>query len=207
MPIPGIKSAIGGVSGSLNLQYFTKASNASGSTITIPATAQIGDLAFLIGLDVFGAAPAPSGWDTFHSGGFGVVAAKIITSGNPGSSVTYASGGSSNNRGMMAVFRGSRPVVSFSDPAPFNFQATAGNPASQNVSPTPADEILVLAGWSGLGAVSPRTATPPVNDQQGADTRQWVGYAHRQGSSESFTFDMDDEGNMNVFTSGWLQVS
>jgi hypothetical protein len=217
---PGMHPGFGGAAAVVNsLSYLTSAQSAL-TTITIPATAQIGDLAVFIDAANTGfiGAPSlvtPSGWNllfnltlsTWRFAGHW----KILTAGEPGANITGMAGGITAEEKIMHVFRPVTPLTLVT-PSTWNSEATTGDPAAQNVvasAGTPA--LVVIGAWFAQTAnVDPRSSTPAL-DQETSQTGAvndniWLGSKVYNSSPVDHSIDMDDEGT-NALASGYLMAA
>lgn len=209
--LPGMMPTVTAKPGSpgLALSYLTKSVQSGGNTITVPATAQVGDIAIVsIFVPNVTGRLTPGGWTLLCGDANGGLIAKVLSSGDVGATLTLSTTGHSNNRGLCSVFRGASPATSFSVVDAFLYEATTGNPAAQAITPDPGTDTIVVASYVADGVVDPRAATPALpGEQQGSDTRCYMKYAtfSPSNSPPSYSVDMDDEG-INILASGWLSV-
>lgn len=203
----------GGGPGTLS---FVASATANAADITIPASAQEGDLAILFDSPNGSPQPSyvlPSGWtELAHETDSDidntrrtVISRRVLGAGEGGASITGMSG-SGTSRKIMLVFRptGSIGAVTRQD---YASEWTSGNPAGQTANgASGAVPLIVLAHWRAGNAISPRTASPAVTEVT-ANNTHFAGYAIYNSSPADHAFDMDDEGGANLLQSFYLEVS
>lgn len=186
-----------------SVSFVASATSLNSATVTIPASAQAGDLAVL--LDASSAsttAPTtvvPDGWtpdvNSFINAATAmrsIISHKVLVGGEPGTSVTGMD--SSTDRKIMLVFRPSRPIAS----------VIVSTPTAQIIDTDPASQQILMAGaappgiaiahWRSNGAVSPRSASPALAAEVTSDSVQFAQYSMVHAD---YTIDMDDEGGAN----------
>jgi len=192
---------------------YTNYATTTTSSITIPADAKIGDIAFLFDTPVNSTSTAPSnvvpsGWTQIYTGFGGTVDAsrqtvsyKILQSGDAGSSITGMTGESF--RKAMLVFTPDQPInsVNFSTPS---IEITDGNPAQQSLSM--AGNTAPLLGFAvyrcSNNPVSPRTSSLTMNEIE-VITAFYIKYIiYNFGDTpQDGTVDMNDNGGTNGLSS------
>jgi hypothetical protein len=197
---------------------FVASAGSSGTTITIPADAQAGDVAILFDVAInttFNATPptdvVPTNWTGIITSSGTITRArisrKILTAGEPGSSVTGMNGSSSDDK-VMLVFRNLSPITSVSA-EDWAVEITTGNPASQTVNASGETAPLIVFGMAfiadGTGAFSTQSPAFDATVANG-DSDLLVGYKIYESSPADHTIDMNDLGNINVLASGFLEV-
>jgi len=145
------------------------------------------------------------------AGGFNVGAwGKVLASGDIGASVQFISASDSANGIIAMVFRGNQAIASFAAGATFGSQATTGDPTTQVIASSlgAGNDVLALAHYASFNAISPRTASPEMNEISGANTTQYAKHKIYSATDQpvDHTIDMDDEGAGNFLQSGWLIV-
>jgi hypothetical protein len=202
----------------LTLSYINSGV-ASSNTISIPASAAIGDLAILFEYAVGGIDPTqgtPSGYTLVKRvpGGGGQAGSqcfyRVLTaaSGSVSTGTTLA-GGEINT--LMFIYRPSKAITSVT-PSTWNGQITVGNPNSQTVDPsalTVASLVLALAG-SFSSAFTFSTASPAFDATLTNDSGSGYAIAGRKlynTSPASHSIDMADVGTSNILISGYLAVA
>jgi len=125
------------------------------STITIPATAQAGDVAILFDNSTTVTDTIPTNWDSIAkvttTGIRQNVSYKILASGEPGTTITGMAG---TTRKVMLVYR---PNVAASGVAPIvlGSQATTATPTAQSLVGE-AGPVITFAVYSSTGAIATR---------------------------------------------------
>lgn len=171
---------------------FLTSAVSSASTITIPSTAQEGDVAFLFdnGYNATSSAPTlvtPTGW-TLASAATGFVndagnvsvagrcSYKILTSSDPETTITGINGGA-GNRKIMLVFRPNFTVTTLTLSLASSTVATT-DPAAQTISMTASTAPSVGLAHMGTytGAVTTRTVTGGAMTEVSNTTNQYVQY-------------------------------
>jgi hypothetical protein len=193
-------------SGSKPVSDFSlAASSNTGPTtaqITIPAGAQAGDWCVIACASIADTTTAPSGYtELMNDVGLAAIYAKKLVAGEPGSDVTVFDGATSSNRTIAAVFRPVGRITSFAAGEVFDTDTDA------NTAVTPA--IAVVQYWCVNADVSPRTASPAMDEVNGADGHHYLKYKiYARGSTPvDHSVDMDDEGNVNVLQSGFVEFT
>lgn len=195
---------------------FVDSGNTATSTGTIPAAAAVGDLCVCFNAatqnNTLPTEVVPTDFEILANhvrdgANFrvrGLISAKILESGEPGSNVTLMSAGNSN-RGILAVFRPNAPINSFTANG-VQGEGTGGDPAQQtiNVTGSPSFPAISLAHWGATSAVGSRVATN-LTDISGSSTAHWAAYRldNAGGSPANGVVDMADSGS-NVMQSLYL---
>lgn len=209
---------------SLVVDALTATSTAE--TITIPSTAQRGNLAVLIDMAFTSSAVptqvVPSGWsqitvpnNTYNVAGHGsrlTVSRKILEQGDAGTSITGQNGGNTNNK-CMFVFRGNGLIAS-ATPSTWNGTSETGNPSSQTASASGGNAPLVVIGLVGEYDGSTANGTPTFSTESPSfdatqivnSSRLVAGYKIYNSSPADHTIDMGDTGFPNVMASGWIEI-
>jgi len=135
------------------------------------------------------------------------ISAKVLVSGDPGSTVTGINGGT-NDRYITMIFSPSAPISGFEINSP-NEQFTTGNPTSQTIAASGETNlgILMLGDMYAGTAISPRTASG-MEEQLGGATTQYSHYRiFNDGDTPvNQTYDMDDEGDGQSLLSCYLTL-
>lgn len=152
---------------------FVASATSARANITIPATAQPGDLAVLFDIATSGSAMSPvvpSGWAQIGTslGGLGdavmtVASRRVLEAGNPGSSVAGMDGNIEDAK-IMLVFR---PTMgTWGAPASGGEIVATGNPgsATSQTIATGATPYVAIAAWGGNAA--PDAGFSPAHDGQ-----------------------------------------
>ena len=199
-------------------------STGSGTSITIPSVARVGDFCLIFNLaeGTSGNTPAantPSGFtvlkeDSNTSGSNNVlrggVYGKILVDGDPGSVLTGLDG-NVKEEWIVLVFYGNKTPAGFTDNSGGE-QATTGNPAQQTISASGETNkpIIAYAFYGATGAVDPRTSSETMTEFQGNSTDLYAKvliYNDGGASPANINVDMDDEGNSNCLISGYVDFS
>lgn len=143
------------------LSYITS-TNSTTANITISASAAIGDIAVLLDMGWSSSSQAsvvPSGWTTisnttakFIMAGRGILTYRVLTSGNPGSSVTGMTATYSLGKQMM-IFRPTSPISSLTVADLGEEGVGSGTPADQVVGINPLSYIVIGGGGSYSDAI------------------------------------------------------
>ncbi|MBZ9693929.1 hypothetical protein [Mesorhizobium sp. CO1-1-9] len=184
----GLLSPIMGVGSPMTVSFLASAVVTT-TTVTIPATAAAGDIAFLIDAIIDGTITSvrPSGWtniDEVAVTGQGsnsirmICSYKILGSGDPGSSVT---GMASANpaRKTMLVFRGSRAITSCVPATPVSSQTNnvAGNPSALTIAASAGNAPSVsIASWRSSSTITGRVFSPASDAEVANGTTMYTAY-------------------------------
>lgn len=189
---------------------YVAGATSSGSTITIPATAQAGDLAVLYDLArgiVTPPTPAtPSNWTTISgltaSTSAGVLSYKILVAGDPGATVTGMDGLISDAKSL-AVFRATPSLagVTVLEPAE---ESTAGNPSAQVKTAQSAYPYLVYGVCGGASALPSWVAWADVTGSSGWQRYGWTLF---NDNAASCSVDCNDSGTGTLLQSCILMVT
>jgi hypothetical protein len=189
----------------------------SGSAnITIPATAQTGDIAALYDLAISGSLPAlvtPSGWANRVNTTSGVavrlaVSTKILESGDAGASITGMDGSSLDTK-MMLVFR-PNILIGTATYSTFTGEATTGDASSQSIAASgQSAPVLVIAGCGTNSGPVFSTASPAFDAEVTATVNLRMGYKiYNAGSTPaSHTIDMASLGSRNSLWGGYIALT
>lgn len=220
--MPGIGAFLGGAEG-FSLEFVTSTTS-TGTSITIPAAAEVGDIAILLDSEgEYGNSnntiSAPSGWDEVSkvradsSGGSQDtnISRKVLASGEPGSSVSP--GGSSGDvRGaIMLIFRANKAIASVTAVV---YDPTVSNttPASITVNPSAETNPVIVFGAASRGGGG---STPSVAYTHGFDgvvtlttgQRMAMGYKIANDSPPaSGSISGSDAGSSNSLQAFYLRV-
>jgi hypothetical protein len=168
---------------------FVISTTSSSGTITIPVTSRVGDFAILFdviyssGISISGEV-VPSGWNSISrvstANIFGpsairsIVSYKVLTSGNPGSTITGMSDDAT--RKILLIFRPESTISSVT-PLSVNGQATSINPSTQTITASDViPPILVFAHWGADGNISSRSVSGITMNEVGNTTNQYCKY-------------------------------
>lgn len=206
--------------GAATLGFVDSAVSIDVASITIPATSAVGDLAVLLinngGLYNSTAPNTPSGWTSIYSGTSGEYGTrmcyKILTSGNPGSSVSMTSNVVSAG---MVVFNLSSGAISTVTASTANHQETTANPSSQSVTASSGAPPLVVIGradaldGTGFSVETPAMDGAATGTSASGTYRHDVYLAYKiyNSSPANHTLDMSDLGIVNFLASFYLEVT
>lgn len=183
-------------------------------TITIQANAQVGDIAVLHDCAVgTSSAVIPSGWTSLG----GVVSGnirvnnsyRILTSGQPGSTIT-GQNGSTRNRKIMTIIRPRLPIASVT-PLGWTTRATTGTPTDITLGASGTPNMAILAFATGennisLSASSAGTWTDAQINSPSVTRGYFVGVT-KNNTPGDWTFSASDAGDANSLTAGILQFT
>lgn len=213
--------AAGGIEEEVGITLAFRASaRSTAETITVPASAEAGDLALLVDYAVSSAveAPAeviPTDFTEIASAAAesvrsrSVVSYKILNGTEAGNAITGMNGDSSNSK-VMFVFSGGITSVT---PSTFNVEQTGGDPAEQIVlaGAGTVPLIVIAAAASNATGSDFTTETPAfdatLTDADLPDDRLIVGYSVYQSSPQNHTVDVADIAARNYLTSGYIEVA
>ena len=174
--------------------------NSTGTTITIPSDALVGDIAILSDSSTTTTLTVPSGWTQISTvtttGIRTTVSYRVLTSGNPGSSVTGMAG---VTRKVMKILRPSASNYTLSLSTPTT-QATTAVPTAQTISGnTTSTADAYIATYGSTGSIVTRTFTQSgyTADETGAVSTSSV-YQNitimNQVTASSASISMSDNG-------------
>ena len=184
----------------------------SGSTITIPAAAQAGDLAVLYDLarNVIASYPTlvtPSGWTTLldlqgNGNTSSILSYKILEAGDPGATITGMDGNSADAKSLV-VFRAT-PSLAGVTVLESAEQYTSGNPAAQVKTAQSAYPYLVYGVCGGVSALPTWVAWADATGSSG-----WQRYAWKffNDNAASCSVDCNDSGTGTLLQSCILMVN
>lgn len=198
----------------LELEFFDAVSQNGTTNLTWPSGVQAGDLA--IGLAY--RAPLPSvqdiGFDGFvdlyRSGSganTGIMALQAyICSGAESGAITGSNLTTSTSTKAVAIFRGSRPIQSFSL-AGYDYYFANGAPSATAVySGTGRTPILNIGGFASENSSSGR-ASDPEQSTATSTSRVLLRYTIHTSIPETQSVSMNDVGNNNLATACFIEVS
>lgn len=193
------------------LAYTSLYATSTASTITIPATAQAGDLAVLYDLarNIIGTPTlvTPSGWTTLSdlTGGTGaaVLSYKILVAGDPGGTVTGMDGTSADAKSLV-VFRAT-PTLAGVAVQDLGEEYTTGNPGAQTKAAVTAYPYVVYGGCGGLSALP--TWASAWYSNTGSMGYQRYAWQIFNASGESRSVDCNDSGTGTFLQSCVLRVT
>lgn len=225
--LPGLKSspAFNAGAGSVTSMTFVTFATSTTNTITIPASANLGDYAILFdaanGYGASVAAVTPSGWtaivgtgsDSFIAGSPNslrqMASHRVLPAGAGGTIVTGIT--SVAEAKVMLIFRPSSGITSLT-PSTWNREATSGNPSAQTVTASGVATPLIVFAVGGRTGTTPTaftTETPSMtNITVGATGRSMrIGYTVYNTSPADQSIDVGDPSGDNVFQSGYVRFN
>lgn len=192
----------------INLTYTSLTAKVNATTIVVPVTAVVGDIAFLFqsSQDSVSAPAAvnPAGWALVQSNTGLLVrmmcSVKLLVAGDLGATLTGMNANVNNNK-MILVFRPSRitslPQVGFDT----NQQITANAPASQSLpAASYTAPILCLShmcSGNSDGAITGDSMTPAADGSEANGTHHKVSYKIFNTAPANITVAMGDAGAIN----------
>lgn len=191
---------------------YVASADSSAATITIPATAQAGDLAVLYDLarNIIGTPTlvTPSGWTTLSdlTGGTGaaVLSYKILGAGDPGATITGMDGNIADAKSL-EVFRAT-PSLAGVTVLESAEQYTAGNPTAQAKTAQSAYPYLVYVVCGGVSAL-PSWIAGYAPDATASIGYQRYGWTLFNDSGASCSVDCNDSGTGTFLQSCILMVN
>lgn len=203
--------------GGVSSVTYVGMAESTASTITIPATAQTGDIALLYDLGQGNSTPpalvTPSGgWanrvDSALSTLRAAVATKVLVDGDAGSAITGMAGIFANTKTIL-VFRPDVPITAATY-STFTTELTNGDPAAQVVSASgqPAPVVIVLGGCGYTGGPVFSSASPAFDAEiVPTHNRVRIGYKLYAGSPSDHTINENDLGSLNHLWGGYIALS
>jgi hypothetical protein len=201
-----------------SFNYITNSTSTT-STIGIPATAQVGDIAILFDYaqasgTTSPTAVTPTGWTSLQSrvsqttnpACAGATWYKTLVSGDPGSTVTCMSSSVMNK--MIVIYRPSLTPNTITA-SNGNIQATASAPSSQTLSlPTTSQFFVGWAWYQSSGTITTRGSTVTASRELNIGTTMYVKLFEASNGATTFsnpTISMSDYGS-NVLCTGNILV-
>jgi hypothetical protein len=186
------------------------------TTISLPGTEQVGDLAIVIYAAVASSGTptpvTPSGFTPFAEALGGSRAGlwlyyKVLGAGDLGATYTGASG-STGTRWKTALFRGDARISSVTAGSP-NGQATTGNPSNQTITSSDGTPPLVVIGAAQgqVGVSLSGTLNSAGTELQTSGSTQRAVYLIANSAAPNYTWGMADAGDYNALVSAYLSVS
>lgn len=188
----------------------------TGSTVSIPAGVQAGDL-LLYGFAAWTGSSnpsytPPSGWTSLINATMGEngrigIAAKRAT-GSESGSIGGVFGNAGVDRKVCVLLRPNVPLASVGSAQSVASQFTTDTPSDQVVtSGAGTPPLLVLALWNAVvGTVSTRGMSPAKDDEYNSSTNLYLGWKLYPSSPANVTVSMEDEGS-NAMGSCYTQLS
>lgn len=198
------------VTGGVSSLSFVDSATSTGPTLTIPALAAAGDLAYLFDYSQIGTGTpttvVPTGFTSLANTtdvSRAISSYKIIAAGEPGSSITGMD--SDNDNKVMFVFRGN-VAISTVTPSTWNSQG-GGSPSTQTVTASGQTTPLVVIGAVGQATTAAFTTESPAFDATvTVNSRIEAGYKIYNSSPADHSIDAGDNGRDNLH-SGYLRVA
>lgn len=208
---------------SLSLVTNTTADSRS---ITVPATAQAGDLVVILAYAIntlgtgYPTIGAPAGWtEITHlyngptDGDARTLYAlyKVIVSGDVSASINVLNSITGVNYStQLYVFRPTFEITTVT-PSAWPSEITSSNPASQAANASSAGAPVIVLGLAGVYNTNPSfsTASPAwtaSTSENAGNTRTITGYVIYNASPQNHTIDMNDLGSYNALMTGYLAV-
>lgn len=211
-------AVLAGAASPLELTFVASAITTSGANITIPATAQIGDVAVLVDRASTNlSAPAsvtPTGWtavnnltNTGTSQPRQNLSMKTLVSGDPGLAITGMNGGNNNSK-LMLVFRPSKPATFAAQDVAG--QATTAAPTNQTVNASSSVKTLIVFAAYGSGSaqsVSTKSFSPSADAEIASGTALYLAYKIYNSNPADVTVSMVDSGNSNLMQSFYVEAT
>lgn len=209
---------------------FVASATVNAENITLPSSIEAGDIIVLFDKPMGGTVTPtlviPTGFtsisDTTDSvapstaGYYGriTVSYKKANGSEAGSSITGMLGDSTNPaRKMALVFRPNFTIATLT-PASVHAEISHGNPSSQTVTSGSGAAPLIVFGFYGqsIDAISPRTFSPAEDAEisvPASTNVTFVKYKIYNGADTpaNHSVDMDDEGDLNLLQSFYLQAA
>lgn len=190
---------------------FVASETSTASTITIPASAQEGDVAILYDVANSGSTPTsvtPTGWTSIRSDAGSISrqnsSAKVLVAADAGASITGMSGTNWENKTLIVV-RPNVPARSFVA-AGANGETTSGTPANQTVTASAGSApLIVVAGYTISGSFGTLTFSPTQDATVSNGSFQRLRYKIYNSAPADVTVGMSDAG-LNWMQSFYLQV-
>lgn len=201
---------------SFNLQYITNATSTS-STITIPSSAQAGDIAILIDVgyaNVSITSVTPTGFTNFNSNSSqtgtnpqtrGITSYKVLVGGDPGSTITGIS--TTTMQKLLVIYRPSYSANTISLFSGSTGLATASAPSNQTLtlSQQISQWFIGFAVYSSSGSVTARGSTTTATRELNVGTGLYVKFFEGVDGATTFsdsTISMADYGSNYMATDG-----
>lgn len=195
------------------ISFVASAVSGNSATITIPATAQGGDVAILFDINNTGGAGAdvvPTGWTGIIGQWNGSnawrcrISYKILAPGDEGDSITGLS--ATNSDKIMFVFRGSSPITAVSA-EDWALDINENDPSAQTVNAAGQAAPLIVFGMAGVSSGTPAFGTAsPAFDATLMQNDLLAGYKIYDTAPADHTVDMTDH-STNLLASGFLELS
>lgn len=193
-----------------SLSFVASATSAS-STITIPATAQAGDVAILYDVANSGSTPTsvtPTGWTAVRSDSATFSrqnsSAAILSASDAGATITGMTGSNWVNKSLIVV-RPNIPATAIVA-AGANGEITASTPTDQTVSASAGSiPLVVVAGYTVNGTLGTLTFSPSQDATVSNGIFQRLRYKIYNSTPADVTVGMAD-GGTNWMQSFYLQV-
>ncbi len=211
--LPGMGGNHAGVVGATsNTVEFVTSATSNLSTITIPATAAIGDFAYLVDYGIHGdvdpTSVTPTGWtnvaDTDGASCRCMHSYKVLAAGEPGATITGINTTTDNK--ILLVFRPSF-VIGTVTPSTYNGEGTTGNPAGQTVTAVGQTAPLIVFGSAGSDGAGWFSSTAPNFAGEVTNDELILGYTIYNTTPANHTVNMNDLGARNILQSGYVKLS
>lgn len=180
--------------------------NATGTTsVVIPASAAIGDIAVLWDFSATNTQVNPSGWTPIVSSGTTstriTASYKVLVSGDPGSTITGQSG---TTRKTVLIFRRSSAIGNITLSTP-NSQATSAAPSSQTI--TGGTGAVIYFACHTSTSTAPTRGWSPGTPTEFINTYIYARHLIYNNVTPPTTTITTTDGGTNSLTSFWLAVN
>ena len=205
---------------------FVDSTTGSSSTIVVPATAQAGDVGLLFqrAADSGTGSVTPSGWTTITDGVGGaqstrcMVSFKILTSGDPGATLTGMNSGF--NTKAIAIFRPNSSISGYElgpttpsgdtgnlTTGDYTQSITNGNPPAMTCTASNSGNPVTLvigASASNAGTCAPTNSLVSAGTNYATSVRQAAYVAIQTGHGSDLIYDEVDTGTATVAQTIWI---
>lgn len=194
-----------------NFILFSRTASSSSANITIPGTAQVGDLAVLIdsvvNVSAFPSSVTPSGWTNLKNDttqeGFAylrvMTSYRVLTSGQPGSTITGMSGIGADKE--LFIFRYDRPILTVQAST---WKAHVGSSSFTQTIESGSVATPVVAMYAGYGDISDNpigNITPTMNQEPNYP----IAVFGDGDTRTDFSLTLGN-GGMRIIQSGWIRI-
>ena len=208
---------------------YSSNADGGGSTITVPNGVIAGDVIIVRDLICAGTLPSavtPSGFTLDSNLSFsntnqarGTILHKIATGSEGGTTLTLMATAPASDditSKELLIVRGSLPITAVGVSTP-NTQGTSGNPNAQNVAASGGvAPLIVLGAYSdaidgpslvSAGSVGTRSFSPAKDAEVSGYAGSYLAYKIYNSSPADVSIDMNDEGNVNLLQSLYMQFT
>lgn len=192
-------------------------STSTGSTISVPAGVQAGDILVLSDMAVSGSTPTkvvPSGFTEIADSDSQrrAILSWKLAAGSEGNTNLTGMNGSSSNRKLLLVFRPDGPVAGASHGGAVSNPATNNNPSAEIISASGGTPPLLVVGcYTSSGNFSNRIFEVSGSDvkdgeENGPSNNHWIAWRAYITNPQNVTIDMGDAGNSNCLQGGYIAL-